>query len=61
MEEIFVNVDMEANVTVEAKGVKGQGCAALTRAIEGAIGKSVADQKKPEFFQQAPATQGQSQ
>ena len=44
-------------VKVEALGVTGQGCQALTKAIEEAIG-SVADrQYKPEFHQHCDQSQ----
>jgi hypothetical protein len=55
MEEVIVNVDAEGNVKVEAKGVVGKRCATLTAAIEAAIGRTQADQKKPEFYRQEQA------
>lgn len=57
MQQVIVNIDAQGNTTVEAKGVQGSGCAALTRAIEEALGKTVTDQKKAEFFQQQRAAQ----
>lgn len=57
MQHVIVTIDAEGNTTVEAQGVQGSGCAALTKAIEESLGKTVADQKKPEFFQQQRAGQ----
>lgn len=51
MEQVIVEIDAEGNVKVEAQGVRGSGCAALTKAIEESLGATTADQKKPEFFQ----------
>lgn len=48
-QEIIIEVGEDASVTVESKGVVGQGCAALTKAIEQAIGTTTADLKKPEY------------
>lgn len=55
MPQIQVDVDTDGNVKVEAKGVTGQGCAALTKALEESLGRTVGDVKKPEFYQQAKA------
>lgn len=52
MKTVIVNISAAGDVTVEAQGVRGSGCAALTKAIEEAVGRVTADQKKPEFFQQ---------
>ena len=51
MEQILVDISADGTVKVEADGVRGQGCAALTKAIEAAIGRTSRDIKKPEFFQ----------
>ena len=60
-ERVEVTVGADGSVTVEAHGVKGSGCKALTEAIERAIGTTTADTKKPEFMQQAPAVAGRTQ
>lgn len=49
MPEIICIIDEDGNTTVEASGVSGPGCQALTRAIEAAIGQTTSDVKKPEF------------
>lgn len=62
MQTVIVNIGVDGNVKVEAQGVQGTGCHALTRAIEDAIGPVTADQKKPEYYQQQAnhATAGHS-
>jgi hypothetical protein len=59
MQTVIVKVDEDAKVTVEAQGVVGQGCEALTAAIEQALGTRSGDVKKPEFHQ--GQKQGQAQ
>lgn len=56
MQTVIVNIGVEGEVKVEAQGVQGSGCHALTKAIEDALGRVSADQKKPEFFQQQTNT-----
>ena len=51
MQSVTVNISADGEVKVEAQGVQGSGCQALTKAIEDAIGRTTADQKKSEFFQ----------
>lgn len=53
MQQVIVTVDETGEVKVEAKGITGSGCKALTEAIERAIGTVSGDVKKPEFTQQA--------
>lgn len=53
MQQVIVTVDETGEVKVEAKGVKGRGCKALTDAIERAIGDVTGDRQTPEFTQQA--------
>jgi len=52
MQIVNVNIDVEGNVKVDAHGVQGSGCQALTKAIEESLGRVTDDQKKPEYFQQ---------
>lgn len=56
-QQVIVDISESGEVTVEAVGCRGTGCAALTQAIERAIGQTVADVKKPEFTQQQNAQQ----
>lgn len=58
MQTVIVNVDTEGNVKVEANGVQGVGCKALTREIEAAIGTTTADVATPEMYQQQKAVAG---
>jgi hypothetical protein len=53
MEQIVVTVSDAGEVQVKAECVKGQGCQALTKAIENALGRTVADVKTPDYYQQA--------
>lgn len=53
MESVIVTVKADGSVKVEAQGVKGSGCKALTKAIEDSLGVVTSDVKKPEFYQQA--------
>jgi len=48
--QIVVTISAEADVKVEAKGVTGIGCKALTKAIEDSLGTVKADHSKPEMF-----------
>jgi len=57
MKQVIVTIDADAEVKVEAKGTKGAGCAALTRAIEQALGTTTGDVKKPEFYQTEAASE----
>jgi hypothetical protein len=50
---VTVTIDAQGKVTVAAAGVIGQGCAAMTQAIERDLGQTVADVKKPEFYRTA--------
>jgi len=58
-QQIVVTVSPDGEVQVEAQGVRGAGCQQLTAALEKALGERTADQKKPEYYQQAQATAGQ--
>jgi hypothetical protein len=52
MQTAIVNISAAGEVKVEAQGVRGTDCAALTREIEASLGRVTADVKKPEYFQQ---------
>lgn len=51
-QQIIVTISEDADVKVEAKGVTGHGCKALTKAIEDSLGTVKSDQAKPEMFAQ---------
>lgn len=57
--QILVTVDQTGNSQVEVVGACGPGCQHLTAAFEQVLGRTVADQKKPEFH--AQERQGQQQ
>lgn len=54
---VEVTIGADAAVTVEAKGVVGSGCKALTAAIENAIGSTTGDALKPDFHRHESAKQ----
>lgn len=53
MESIEVVIDKAGKVTVEVNGCSGSSCSSLTEGIERALGKTVSDDKKQEFFKQS--------
>lgn len=57
-EQVIITVGTRGQVEVEAAGVTGPGCKALTLPMEEALGTSTRDQKKPEFTKKAIAPQG---
>lgn len=57
MKQITVNIDQDGNVQVEAGGVTGKGCEALTAGLEQELGATTGDVKKPEYHQ--PQSQAQ--
>ena len=50
---IQVRVSSTGEVEVEAKGFKGNGCEAATKAIEEALGQPSERRRKPEFWRQS--------
>jgi hypothetical protein len=53
MQQVIVEIDEQGATEVKVTGVAGKGCQKLSEAIEKSLGSVVADQKTPEFFQQA--------
>lgn len=39
MQELEITIDNEGNVKVEVSGIRGEGCRALTKNIENAVGE----------------------
>jgi len=50
-ERIDITIGPDGDVQIAVKGHKGQGCKALTRAIESALGQTVKDAKTSEWFE----------
>ena len=46
---VKVTISPEGNIEVEAQGMKGKGCEALTEAFEKGLGSVTEDRKKPEY------------
>lgn len=59
-QKVIVTVSPNGEVIVEADGVVGSGCEALTRPMEEALGGVSGDKRKPEYHKQAQQQQGQS-
>lgn len=56
MEEITITIDPQGNVQVEAHGIVGHDCKALTATIEGALGTAEKTRIKPEYHRQKLVT-----
>lgn len=54
--QVLIDVDADGNTVVRVEGVKGSSCKDLTKQIEAALGKTVKDDKTPEFYQKATVT-----
>jgi hypothetical protein len=52
MEKVIVEIDPHAKVTVSVEGVSGSGCHALSKAIEGALGRTTEDVRTVEYYQE---------
>jgi hypothetical protein len=55
--KVVVTALPDGTVTVEAQGVTGSGCQALTSSIEAALGLTTGDDRKPEYYHAAKQTQ----
>jgi hypothetical protein len=53
VQEIKITIKPDGSTETEVKGVKGQGCEALTREIEAALGRAKSKRRTPEFSQRA--------
>lgn len=56
--KVIITVDAGGEVVVEAAGVIGKGCEALTSCFEKSLGVLVDKKYKPEFIQRANVAQG---
>lgn len=59
MAQVIVLIDPKGKVQVEADGVRGESCEALTRAIEAAVGRATDKQFKPDRWVSDHAAQAQ--
>jgi hypothetical protein len=60
IQELDVAIDADGRVTIQVRGVKGERCLALTKALESRLGDVVAREETAEMQAQesAPATVG---
>jgi len=54
---ITITVARDGSTRVETAGFKGQGCEAITKAIEEALGKVEKNERKAEFFEKPQQNQ----
>ena len=59
MRQVVITVGNEGEVAVEARGIVGTGCKAVTEAFERALGATTGDTLKPEFNQRPAVNQQQ--
>lgn len=59
MRQVVVSVGNEGEITVEARGIVGRDCKALTQAFEAGLGATTSDTLKPEFNQTPSVKQQQ--
>jgi hypothetical protein len=53
MAEVIIHVARDGKTTVQAEGWTGPTCSTITEPYRRALGKEVAEEKKPEFFADA--------
>lgn len=61
MAEVKVVISPEGETVVSVEGVCGEGCEALTRGIEQALGRTAKNKRQPEYFQKAGQAQKKGQ
>lgn len=52
MQELEITIDKEGRVQVAVRGVKGEGCLALTKSIEDAVGTVEEREYTAEYYEQ---------
>jgi len=57
---ILIPADPAQPTTIKVEGVKGDGCEALTRSLESALGKVTSNQRTDEYYER-PERQGEFQ
>ena len=58
MSQIKVHISRTGQVTVEVLNAQGLQCSSLTKVLEQALGETVKDDFKPEFFEATHTTHG---
>jgi hypothetical protein len=58
-QQVIVTIGPDGGIEVEADGIVGRGCEALTRPFEEALGTVTGDTKKPEWTRDAKQPQQQ--
>ena len=59
-EDVIVTIDKDGKVEVEVRGGKGEGCEAITEALEKALGSTVSKRQTHEHKQKTTGTNKQS-
>ncbi len=52
MQELEITIDKQGRVQVAVRGVHGEGCLAMTRNIENAVGTVEVREYTPEYYEQ---------
>jgi hypothetical protein len=52
MQELEITIDKEGKVKVAVRGVQGEGCLAITKNIENAVGTVEEREYTPEYYEQ---------
>jgi len=58
MQELEITIDKEGRVQVAVRGVKGEGCLALTKNIEDAVGTVEEREYTAEYYEQTVTVEG---
>ena len=58
MSQIRVRISPTGQVTIDVLNAQGMQCSTLTKVLEQALGETVRDDLKPEYFEVAQTTHG---
>lgn len=59
--QIIIDIGTDGATKIAVEGHAGEGCAALTAALENALGETKHDERTEEFYAQPEVEQGNSQ